>query len=387
MISPFDPLPILKNLLTCASVTPMEAGVLGVLEDILVPSGFKATRLPFSEEGIPSVDNLYLRFGTTPPHFCFAGHVDVVPPGAEQNWRYPPFSATVADGHIWGRGACDMKGGIAAFVAAALEWASTRPHKGSVSLLLTGDEETIAINGTDKVLKWMEFNGEIPDHCLVGEPTSQERLGDGVKIGRRGSMDVFLTVSGKQGHVAYPHLVRNPIHGMGRILDRLHSYRLDHGNDWFEPSTLQCVSVDTGNPVGNIVPQKVRARFNIRYNTEQTPRQILTWIQAHCDAVQAELGGEYDLTYQLNSDAFFTPPDTFSALVCAAIEEATGVLPSLNTSGGTSDARFIKNYCPVVEFGPLNATIHQIDERIGLEELHLLTRAYRAILGRYFAQG
>ena len=379
-----SPVSILQSLIRCPSVTPAEGGALDYLEQLLKSGGFRTVRLPFSEPGADDVDNLYARLGAGRPHFCFAGHTDVVPPGREADWTHPPFSGVVADGQVWGRGAADMKGGIAAFAAAALSLPPAARRGGSVSLLITGDEEARAINGTAKVLAWMRENGEIPDHCLVGEPTSRERLGDGVKIGRRGSIDFHLTAEGRQGHVAYPENVINPIHLLARMIDRLHSEPLDSGDDRFGPSSLQCVTADTGNPAGNVVPARARARFNVRHNTLQTAETLGKWVRQRCDGVVAELGGGYALAVQAKSDAFVTDAQPLVAVVAAAIEEETGVKPQVNTAGGTSDARFIKDLCPVVEFGPLSQTIHQVDERITVADLETLTKIYRGILERYF---
>ncbi len=380
-----DPVALLRSLIRCRSVTPAEGGALGVLEEVLGKAGFCCQRLTFSEPGYPDIENLYARFGSGAPHLCFAGHTDVVPPGPEADWTHPPFDADVADGLVWGRGAVDMKGGVAAFAAAALDAIAAGRCAGSISFLITGDEEADAVNGTAKVLRWMAEHGETPDHCIVGEPTCVDRLGDGVKIGRRGSMDAFLTVEGRQGHVAYPATVMNPIHRIGRMLDRLHSEPLDAGNRWFEPSSLQCVTVDTGNKAGNVVPQRVSARLNIRYNTGHTPASLEAWIRERCDGVIAELGGGYTLECKPNGDVFLTEPGKLVEVVTGAIREATGVEPRVNTGGGTSDARFIKNYCPVLEFGLRNRTIHQIDERVEVAELQALKDCYRLILDRYFA--
>jgi succinyl-diaminopimelate desuccinylase len=379
-----DPVAILQDLIRCPSVTPAEGGALDYLERLLKASGFRTARLPFSELGTADIDNLYARHGSARPHFCFAGHSDVVPPGSDADWTHPPFAGALADGQVWGRGAVDMKGSIAAFAAAALALAGEGRLDGSVSFLITGDEEAAAINGTAKVLGWMRDNGEIPDHCLVGEPTSRERLGDGVKIGRRGSAHFHLTAVGRQGHVAYSESVINPIHLLARMIDRLHSEPLDQGNDWFGPSTLQFVTADTGNPAGNLVPARATARFNIRFNTLQTPEKLAGWIGEHCDRVVAELGGSYSLEFLSRSDAFLTETGPLVDLVSAAITEKIGIVPSLNTGGGTSDARFIKDLCPVVEFGPVSRTIHQVDERIPVEELQALSHIYRDILERYF---
>ncbi|MFO1088551.1 MAG: succinyl-diaminopimelate desuccinylase [Hyphomicrobiales bacterium] len=379
-----DPVPLLQSLIRCPSVTPADAGALAALEAPLRAAGFACTRLPFSESGHPDIDNLYARYGKDGPHLSFSGHTDVVPPGPVSDWTHPPFAADIADGFVWGRGAVDMKGGIAAFAAAALDVIAAGKCKGSISFLITGDEEADSVNGTAKMIRWLAEHGETPDHCIVGEPTCIETLGDGVKIGRRGSIHVFLTVEGRQGHVAYPATVINPIHRMSRILDRLHSEPLDSGNRWFEPSILQCVSVDTDNTAGNVVPQRVTAWINIRYNTEHSPHSIELWLRERCDRVIADLGGSYVLDCRPKGSVFLTEPGRLSDVVSKAILETTGVTPVLNTGGGTSDARFIKDYCPVVEFGLRNRTIHQIDERVSVEELHALKACYATIIERYF---
>jgi succinyl-diaminopimelate desuccinylase len=379
-----NPVPILQALVRCPSVTPAEGGALDYLEQLLKGSGFCTVRLPFSEPGTADIDNLYARLGSGRPHFCFAGHTDVVPPGRESDWTYPPFAGVLAGGQVWGRGAVDMKGGIAAFADATLALVKENRLGGSVSLLITGDEEDRAINGTAKVVAWMRENGEVPDHCLVGEPTSRERLGDVVRIGRRGSVHFHLTTVGRQGHVAYPESVINPIHMLARMIDRLHSEPLDSGNEWFGPSTLQFVTADTGNPSVNVVPGRATAEFNVRYNTLQTPDGLADWVRQRCDQVVTELGGNYDLDIQPKSSAFVTAPGPLVDLVRESIEEQTGIIPEVNTGGGTSDARFIKDLCPVVEFGPVSRTIHQVDERISVEELQALSHIYHRILERYF---
>ena len=379
-----SPVSILQSLIRCPSVTPAEGGALDYLEQLLKSGGFRTVRLPFSEPGADDVDNLYARLGAGRPHFCFAGHTDVVPPGREADWTHPPFSGVVADGQVWGRGAADMKGGIAAFAAAALSLPPAARRGGSVSLLITGDEEARAINGTAKVLAWMRKNGEIPDHCLVGEPTSRERLGDGVKIGRRGSIDFHLTAEGRQGHVAYPENVINPIHLLARD-DRPAAFRAARFR---------------GRPVRAVEPAMRHRRYRqpggkCGAGAGQCPFQCPPqhaanggnpgkWVRQRCDGVIAELGGGYALAVQAKSDAFVTDAQPLVAVVAAAIEEKTGVKPQVNTAGGTSDARFIKDLCPVVEFGPLSQTIHQVDERITVADLETLTKIYRGILERYF---
>ncbi len=384
-----DPVEFLLELIRCPSVTPNEAGALDYLEKILTPAGFVFQRLPFSEQGTADVDNLFARVGSGTPHFCFAGHTDVVPPGDESTWMIPPFAGKIADGVIYGRGACDMKGSVAAFAAAAMGYLSSHGETfdGSISLLITGDEEGPAINGTVKVLKWLKAHEQLPDDCLVGEPTCPEELGDTVKIGRRGSIHFEVTVTGVQGHSAYPHKADNPIPKLARLIDRVAAAKLDDGTEHFDPSTLAISTFDVGNPAHNVIPEKATARFNIRFNTEHTAGQLRRWVHAECEAVAREMGGKFDIVVVEGADVFQTRPGALVDIVTGAVENATGIKPALSTSGGTSDARFIKDYCPVVEFGPTNHTIHQTDERIGVEELKGLTRIYREILEQYFAQG
>jgi succinyl-diaminopimelate desuccinylase len=374
-----DPVPILQALVRCPSVTPEEGGALAYLELELKALGFSCTRLPFEE-----VDNLFARIGTSAPHLCFAGHTDVVPPGRDADWKHPPFSATVDDGMLYGRGAVDMKGSVAAFLAAAADAvaAADGDFPGSLSFLITGDEEGPAVNGTVKVLEWMKENGHVPDHCLVGEPSSDKALGDTIKIGRRGSLSFAITCVGIQGHVAYPHKADNPVHRLAKLVDHIASAKLDDGNDHFGPSTLSVTSFDTGNPTGNVIPARATAKLNIRFNTEHSFESLKSWMNAQAAAV----GGKFIFAYSEGADAFITEPGSFGGLVQDAVAEETGLVPVLSTSGGTSDARFIKDYCPVLEFGPVNATIHQVDERISIEELRATTRIYLNIIERYFGQ-
>jgi succinyl-diaminopimelate desuccinylase len=384
--TPQDPVSMLQQLIRCASVTPHEAGALSTVQSWLTEFGFKSERLTFSAPNTPDVDNLFARYGNSSPHLCFAGHTDVVPQGDETIWSQPPFAAHIKDGFIYGRGAADMKGSVAAFAAAALDFVRENPQfKGSISFLITGDEEGPAINGTAKVLEWMKTHNHIPDHCLVGEPTSVEKLGDGIKIGRRGSLSFIVTVDGKQGHAAYPHKADNPIPKLTRLVERLSANPLDDGNQHFDPSSLAFTSFDVGNPAGNVIPSKATLRFNIRYSTEQNFSSLKALVQSHIDQIKAELGGHWHVVHQEGAEAFMTEPGPFVGTVEEAITEETGLVPRLNTAGGTSDARFIKDYCPVLEFGPLNTTIHQTDERIGVEELKATTRIYRRILDSYFS--
>ncbi len=381
-----SPLGILQALIRCPSVTPEEGGALTALEALLAPEGFACERLTFGEPGTPDVDNLFARIGAVGPHFCFAGHTDVVPPGPAELWTHPPFAAEVADGFVYGRGACDMKGAVAAFTAAAIGFARDNGDRlpGSVSLLITGDEEGQRINGTAKVLRWLEEGGQTPDHCLVGEPTCPDRLGDAIKIGRRGSIHFLVTVTGVQGHSAYPHKADNPIPKLARLIDRVASAKLDNGTNHFDPSTLAVTGFDVGNPANNVIPPKATARFNIRYNSRHSAESLGRWVRDQCDKVRAEMGGDFSIATIEGSGCFLTEPGPLVDVVVEAVEAETGLRPSLSTSGGTSDACFIKDVCPVVEFGLVNQTIHQVDERISVEDLQVLTRIYRRVLDNYF---
>lgn len=384
--TPSDPVPLLQELIRCRSVTPAEGGALTCIENLLSAHGFRCHRLTFREDGTPDVVNLFARIGTGSPHLCFAGHTDVVPEGPAENWTYPPFAAEIADGFIYGRGACDMKGSVAAFAAAALDYLrGAGGLTGSISFLITGDEEGPAINGTAKVLDWMRANGHIPDHCIVGEPSSVDRLGDTIKIGRRGSMSFLVRVEGRQGHAAYPHKADNPIPKLARLIDRISTAKLDGGNAHFDPSTLAVTSFDVGNPAGNVIPSRAEAKFNIRFSTEHSFASLQTWVDTQISVVRAEVGGAWSVSVSKGADAFITTAGPFVSLVQGAVAAATGIVPRLSTSGGTSDARFVKNFCPVLEFGPTNATIHQVDERIAIDELRATQSVYGRIIADYFS--
>jgi succinyl-diaminopimelate desuccinylase len=381
-----DPLAIARDLLRCPSVTPAEGGALAYLERLLAGAGFAAHRMVFAEPGSAPVENLYARTGTQPPNLLFAGHTDVVPVGDEAAWRHPPFAGETADGMLYGRGAVDMKGGIACFVAAALDHlaagAAAKP-KGSISLLITGDEEGVAVNGTVKLLQWAAARGETFDHCVLGEPSNSAAVGDTIKIGRRGSLNGTLVVTGRQGHVAYPQLADNPIRGLIALMIALQA-PLDDGSANFDPSNLEFTSVDVGNPTVNLIPAEARARFNIRFNDRHSQGALRTLIE-HRAQTAAAGRVRYAIEWQpSNADVFLTRPGPFVDLVVAAIAEVTGRKPALSTTGGTSDARFIKDYCPVLEFGLVGATMHQVDERTPIADLATLTAVYRKILDRYF---
>ena len=370
-----DPLALAQDLIRCASVTPADAGAMDVLTAALERLGFTVTRLRFGE-----VENIFARIGTGAPHFCFAGHTDVVPVG-DANWSAPPFSGEVRNNVLYGRGACDMKGAIAAFVAAAARQLKTSPGKGSISLLITGDEEGPATDGTVKVLDWMAAQKQIPDFCLVGEPTCPVRLGDTIKIGRRGSLNAKIAIHGTQGHVAYPHRADNPVHRLVRAVAALTAAPLDAGSEWFEPSSLQLTSVDVGNPATNVIPATARASLNIRFNDRHTGASLTAWLRATI----AQHAERFDLDVSISGESFLTEPGPVVTTLKNAIARASGVEPKLDTGGGTSDARFIALFCPVAEFGLIGATMHQIDERVPVDELRALADIYEAVLGDILA--
>ena len=382
--TPYRPLDIAVDLIRCPSVTPADAGALGVLERYLTPLGFTCERMRFSDKDTPDIDNLYARLGSGSPHFCFAGHTDVVPVGEAGAWTVDPFAAEVKDGRLYGRGAADMKSAIASFVAAAQRVAADG-FQGSISLLITGDEEGPSINGTKKMLERLAARGETIDHCIVGEPTCVDRLGDTIKAGRRGSINGWLTVTGTQGHVAYPQLADNPVPPLLEMLRRLDAHVLDEGTPHFQPSNLEITSVDVGNMATNVIPGSARAVFNIRFNDLHTGASLEAWMRSVFDAVAAETGARYDFKAVISGEAFMTEPGNFSALVAEAAEQVTGVTPELSTSGGTSDARFIRSHAPVVEFGLTNATMHKTDENAGVDDIARLADIYEAVLRGYFS--
>lgn len=385
-----DALSIARDLIRCPSVTPADAGALGVLEKALNAAGFTCHRVTFSEPGTADVDNLYARIGSEGPHITFAGHTDVVPPGDENAWSVGAFSGEVKDGFLHGRGAVDMKGGIACSVAAVLEHLAANggtpraDGKGSISFLITGDEEDVSINGTIKLLKWAAERGEKFDHCVLGEPSNVETLGDTIKVGRRGSQSGTLYVDGVQGHVAYPHRASNPVPDISRLIVAISDEPLDHGSAQFQASNLEFTSVDVGNKANNVIPGEARAKFNIRYNDNHTQASLRELVETRLtkacgNRIKARIVWEPS-----NSNVFVTKPGPFTDLAVSAIEEVTGRKPELSTSGGTSDARFISSYCPVIEFGLVGQTMHQVDERVPVVDLERLTQVYRGILTRYF---
>lgn len=369
--TPTDPLPLARALIRCPSVTPADAGALAVLEAALAPLGFTCHRMRFGE-----IENLFARRGTQGPHFCYAGHTDVVPPG-EQGWTDGPFSGAVRNGVLYGRGACDMKGGIAAFVAGLTDYLAANPdHPGSISLLITGDEEGPAKDGTVRVLEWMAANGHIPDMALVGEPTSRARLGDIVKVGRRGSMTAYITLFGTQGHSAYPQRADNPIHRLVRVLARLTAAPIDQGSQFFEPTTLQVTGFDVGNTANNVIPAEARAMLNIRFNDLHTSAVLTEHLHA---ALRAE-DARYEMRVDCSGESFLTSPGPFVEALRRAVERSTGAATTLDTGGGTSDARFIARYCPVAELGGVGSTMHKVDECVPVGELLDLAALYRTVL-------
>ena len=381
-----DPAALARDLLRCPSVTPAEAGTLGLIEGLLKGAGFTVHRVTFAEPGTAPVENLYARIGTASPHLAFAGHVDVVPPGEQAKWTHPPFAGEIADGTLYGRGAVDMKGAIACALAAVLDHLAARGGRpnGSISFLITGDEEGVAVNGTVKLVKWAAERGETFDHCILGEPSNAAVIGDTIKVGRRGSLNGALVVTGKQGHVAYPERAENPVRGLVTLMSALMATPLDHGSARFDASNLEFTSIDIGNPVVNLIPGEAQARFNIRFNDRHSQTSLKMLIEKRAGEAAGRIRWHIDWEPS-NADSFVTEPGPFVDLVSTAIKDVTGREPKLLTTGGTSDARFIKDYCPVLEFGLVGQTMHQVDERTTLTDLATLTAVYSQILDQYFA--
>jgi succinyl-diaminopimelate desuccinylase len=379
-----DPVELSQRLIRCPSVTPEEGGALDELQVVLEKIGFRCKRLIFSESGTPDVDNLYARIGKMGPNFCFAGHSDVVPPGQSSEWSGDPFSGIIADGKLFGRGSSDMKSAIAAFVAAAEQFIKEGFNKRefSISLLITGDEEGPAINGTNKVLEWMKENNENIDSCIVGEPTNPDFLGGMAKIGRRGSLTGWLTVFGTQGHTAYPHLADNPLSRLVKMLAPLSEGNLDEGTEYFPPTTAAIASIDTGNSASNVIPNKATATFNIRFNDSRTSEELENWLEN----IFEEVGGKFELETACSSNAFITQPGALSDDLVDSVKEVTGLFPELSTTGGTSDARFIRKYCPVIEFGGVGKTMHKINEHVEVEDIRILSDIYLVLLRRFFSR-
>ncbi len=378
-----DPVALLQALIRCPSVTPADEGALGVLEDVLRPMGFACERMPFSTSGTPDVDNLYARLGHEGAPLCFAGHTDVVPPGDHGAWSFPPFSAEISGDVIIGRGTVDMKGAIAAFAAACGRYLAEKgPPDGSIAFIITGDEEGPAHNGTKRMLATLAERGEQLGACIVGEPTNPTELGQMLKIGRRGSLNGLLRVEGVQGHVAYPAQANNPIHPLVRMLHNITSEPLDEGSEHFQPTSLQLTSVDVGNPTTNLIPAVATARFNVRFNELHTSADVEAWVRERLDCA----GFPYDLQISVSGESFLTPPGRLSDLLSAATKAETNREPELSTTGGTSDARFIKDYCPVIEFGLISDWAHKVDEQVRLDELEGLTRIYKRFLDTWFGR-
>ena len=378
-----DAVALASDLIRRPSVTPDDAGAIGVLETALKPLGFECHRLRFDEGGTP-IDNLFAKFGRkgNGKHFCFAGHTDVVPPGPREEWSADPFSGEVAGGRLHGRGAADMKGAIAAFAAAASRFLARQGNgfNGAVSLLITGDEEGAAVNGTKPVVDWLKMRGEVPDACVVGEPTNPKRLGEMAKIGRRGSLTGRLTVFGTAGHVAYPHLAENPVHRLARMVALL-TEPLDRGTAHFQPSSLQFTTIDVDNPATNVIPSQARATFNVRFNDTFNPKSLETELRQRLDLASAR----YDLKISVSGASFVIPPGALAELLSQAVQEVTGLTPELSTTGGTSDARFIKDMCPVIEFGLVGETMHKVDENVPVADIEKLSQVYERLLDRFFA--
>ena len=373
-----DPAQLTADLIRCASVTPFEGGALVLLEERLSSHGFTCTRVDRGE-----VSNLFARWGTGKT-FGFNGHTDVVPVGDLAAWTVDPFGAEIRDGFMYGRGATDMKSGVAAFAAAAMDFVSETPPGGSIVLAITGDEEGPAKNGTVALLDWMQAHGETMDVCLVGEPTCPDDMGQMMKIGRRGSMNAFFTITGQQGHSAYQHRANNPLPAMARLVDQLSCAELDQGTEHFDASSLAVVTIDTGNPATNVIPAQTRATVNLRFNDAHSGASLTTWLQGQADEISAEFGVGVVLDVSISGESFFTPPGALSELVARAVQVETNRTPEMSTSGGTSDARFVQHHCPVVEFGLVGKTMHQVDERVEIAQIHQLKSIYTRILSDYF---
>ena len=378
-----DPVDLAQALIRCPSVTPADEGAMDVLQSALEELGFTCHRLPFATGNAPEVQNLYARIGDRAPNFCFAGHTDVVPVGDANEWSVDPFAAEIKGDRLYGRGASDMKTAIAGFAAAAARFLESRDNgfPGSISLRITGDEEGEAVNGTVKVLEWLREKGEVLDACLVGEPTNPETLGDMIKIGRRGSMTAFLTVHGASGHAAYPHLADNPVERLVKMLSAVLDKPLDDGTEHFQPSTAVVTTIDVGNPVANVIPARAEARINVRFNDLHTGAGVETLLRRRLD----DIGGDYDLDARVSGEPFLFPPGPLSNLVAGAVEKATGKRPEFSTAGGTSDARFIKDHCPVCEYGMTNQTAHKADENALVSDIRLLSDIYQSVLDGFFA--
>ncbi|MGB1332800.1 MAG: succinyl-diaminopimelate desuccinylase [Paracoccaceae bacterium] len=377
-----DAFELTANLIKCPSVTPDEGGAITLLDELLSQNGFECTRI---ERG--GVSNLFARWGSgnNGRTFGFNGHTDVVPVGDIAAWSVDPFGAEVKDGFLYGRGATDMKSGVAAFVAAAIDFTSNTPPDGSVVITITGDEEGDAIDGTTAILDWMNNNGQSMDHCLVGEPTSPNHMGEMMKIGRRGSLTAFITAQGVQGHSAYPHRANNPVSAMVQLMTALEETALDDGTEHFDQSTLAITTIDVGNTATNVIPEKCRATVNIRFNDAHSGQSLIDWLQHHLDSVSEKTKTRIQMNVKISGESFITPPGELSDLISQAVQKELGVTPEMSTTGGTSDARFVKNLCPVTEFGLVGKTMHAVDERVEIAQIHQLKSIYGRILKNYFA--
>lgn len=377
-----DPFKLTSDLIKCPSVTPEEGGAISLLMKLLTEHGFDCTRI---ERG--GVSNLFARWGTgkNGRTFGFNGHTDVVPVGDVSAWSVDPFGAEVKDGFLYGRGATDMKSGVAAFVAAAIDFTTHTPPDGSVIITITGDEEGDAVDGTTAILDWMKQHGQTMDHCLVGEPTSPNHMGEMMKIGRRGSLTAFISIQGVQGHSAYPHRANNPVSAMVQLMSALEAVPLDNGTEHFDQSTLAITTIDVGNPATNVIPETCHATVNIRFNDEHSGQSLTNWLKSHVDVVANNTNTQIRMNVKISGESFITPPGELSDLISKSVEAELGVKPELSTTGGTSDARFIKNVCPVTEFGLVGKTMHAVDERVEIEHIHQLKRIYSRILQQYFA--
>jgi succinyl-diaminopimelate desuccinylase len=377
-----DPVALTADLIRCPSVTPEEGGALNLLQDLLTKAGFACTRVPRN-----GIDNLFARWGDkgAAKTFGFNGHTDVVPVGDLADWTVDPFGAEVKDGILYGRGATDMKSGVAAFVAAAIDLVQDTPPDGAIIITITGDEEADGVDGTAALLDWMDANDEAMSVCLVGEPTCPNTMGEMMKIGRRGSMTAYFTALGVQGHSAYPHRAKNPIPALARLVDRLASHELDQGTEHFDASTIAVTGFDTGNAANNVIPAKCTAMANIRFNDAHSSAALTDWLQAEADKVADDTGVQISFTTKVSGESFLTPPGLLSELIADAVQAETGLMPEMSTTGGTSDARYVKDHCPVVEFGLVGKTMHQVDERVEIAQITQLKAIYSRVLKAYFA--
>ena len=377
-----DPVDLTKRLIQCPSVTPEEGGALVLLEGLLTEAGFACTRV--DRNGIA---NLFARLGNpgAPRTLGFNGHTDVVPVGNTGDWTVQPFGGEERDGYLWGRGATDMKSGVAAWVAAAIDLAGEIPEDGALIITITGDEEGDATDGTRALLDWMAEHQERMTACIVGEPTSPNHMGEMMKIGRRGSMTAYFTARGIQGHSAYPHRAKNPVPALARLMARLDSHVLDEGTEHFDASTLAVTTIDTGNPANNVIPATCRATVNIRFNDAHSSEGLTAWLREEMERIAGESGIEMSMEVKVSGESFLTPPGELSALVASAVKAETGITPEMSTTGGTSDARFVKDHCPVVEFGLVGKTMHQVDERVEIDQIHQLKNVYARVIRDYFA--